>query len=587
MASNQSIEQLKEAIVDVGRRLISANPEIPRKWANVYESLQNHVQLNRDNCASTMTAVVQIAKVHGVHEEQDLTNMLNFLKAQGNLLFFPQVQELSDLVILDPEWLARSFATVVSYRDTGIGNDGFVEKRRLLGLWQSLGMGEISGKLLSLLHTFGVCLPITETGMELFPCRLPIGEPEEHIWSICPDPDEKQVTYSVTFPSLIPPPLFSELILAVYRQRVPVTCNEESSRYFANLIVENLKLDRVGCRDCLQAARGPPAYLDEDELVHKVLFELVPHKRCIHVTVRGSQPCCMTRTLKHLLNGVVGKYEGLGTIELDTIICPGCYMGHNKVAHRFNAKLMFTEASSRNPVTCTNGHTLPSAASVLLGNIDESCMPYMTIKNRSPNDRQDYSGCPKLFVMLPVNRDGLIISPSTTMYTSSLLFDGFAVHLMCEFPDGYHLTQAPGYRLKDPREFVELYGSHVISVLRLLGYMTDSSVVSLSSQTKAISKVVKELIDDLLSRFSEIEDISSDSTPEELINQINDRGHRFSRQELRNCMHVMDKPASFGPLRRLKLPDQTLWVCNDHYRQLRILRVGLKDIQQLDEDSKV
>ena len=59
--------------------------------------------------------------------------MLQFFKAQGHVLYFPQLDNLENTVVLDPEWLAKIFASVVSYRDTGISTEGFIG-RSLLGL---------------------------------------------------------------------------------------------------------------------------------------------------------------------------------------------------------------------------------------------------------------------------------------------------------------------------------------------------------------------------------------------------------------------------------------------------------------------
>ena len=50
------------------------------------------------------------------------------------MLFFPMASaktELRNLVVLDPEWLAKIFAKVVSFRDTGITNEGFMERSKL------------------------------------------------------------------------------------------------------------------------------------------------------------------------------------------------------------------------------------------------------------------------------------------------------------------------------------------------------------------------------------------------------------------------------------------------------------------------
>ena len=64
------------------------------------ESLQNHTLIHPDNCAATLDQVSHIAQAQGVKSRAELVNMLHFLKAQGNLLFFPGSDQLNDLVSL-------------------------------------------------------------------------------------------------------------------------------------------------------------------------------------------------------------------------------------------------------------------------------------------------------------------------------------------------------------------------------------------------------------------------------------------------------------------------------------------------------
>ena len=507
-------------------------------------------------------------------------NMLHFMKAQGNLLFFPAEQHLKDVVVLDPEWLAKIFSSVVSYRDTGISNEGFIEREPLKLLWKHV-TPNMRDKILDLLHYFGVCLSISGTNMEVFPSKLPMGEPDDMVWPICPNYGEKQVTYSVTFPSLIPPPLFSDLIVTVYRLRVASRAMDTSTRYFSNLIVDLMELDKPGCRDCGVKSD------DGNNLIHKIHFELIPHRRTIQVTARGAHPCCMIKQLNGVMNSVVTKYEGLGTIDLDTIICVGCNLQRVRNPHRFSAKLMTLDLATDEKVTCYKDHVTRNARAILTGEVDDSSMAYATIKPRSQIDRQDFSGCPKLLIMLPVNKDGVSFDSDHKLFVSSLMFDGYAAHMVCEMPDGYHLTRNPGYRVKKPKEFMQEFGTHVISVLRLLSHVAESSVLTLdySSQTKAISSMIDDIVTDYRGKFPGCKDIVNEVGPDGLIQAIQERGARIRREQLREKLCLMDRPDSFGPLRRIRYNDQTMWLCQEHYRQFKVLIHGLRGAQGMDVDS--
>ena len=60
---NRGMEHLKDAIREVAKRLIQRNPEIPRRWACVQESLQNHIANYPENSVVTIDEVARIAKV--------------------------------------------------------------------------------------------------------------------------------------------------------------------------------------------------------------------------------------------------------------------------------------------------------------------------------------------------------------------------------------------------------------------------------------------------------------------------------------------------------------------------------------------
>ena len=580
ITANQSVDQLKDAILEISRKLIKKNPQLPRKWANVQESLTNHTQMHPENCTATMDQVAHIAMTQGVNSKAELLNMLHFMKAQGNLLFFPTEQHLKNVVVLDPEWLAKIFSSVVSYRDTGISNEGFIERDKLKTIWKHV-TPNMRDKILDLLHYFGICLTITGTNIEVFPSKLPMGEPDDIVWPLIPGYGEKQITYSVTFPSLIPPPLFSDLIVTVYRLRIANRAMDTSTRYFANLIVDQIELDKSGCRDCGIQPN------EVDSLIHKVHFELIPHRRTIQVTARGSHPCCMIKQLNGVLNSVVTKYEGLGTIDLDTIICVGCTLQRVRNPHRFSAKLLTLEMGIGDQVTCYKDHVLKNAKAVLTGEVDDSSMAYATIKPKSLKDRQDFSGCPKLIIMLPVNQDGLSFDEDLKLFASSLMFDGYAVHFVCEMPDGYHLTRTPGYRVKKPKEFMQEFGTHIIAVLRLLSYVAESSVISLddSTRTKAISSTIDDIITDYRGKFPGCKDIIKEVGAEGLIHAVQERGARILREQLREKLSLMDRPDSFGPLRRIRYNDQTMWLCQEHYRQFKVLIHGLRGAQGIDVES--
>lgn len=182
--------------------------------------------------------------------------------------------------------------------------------------------------------------------------------------------------------------------------------------------------------------------------------------------------------------------------------------------------------------------------------------------------------------MLPVNREGLSFDRDLRLFASSLVYDGFAGHLLCEFPDGYHLTQAPGYRLRQPVEFMREYGVHVLAVLRLLRHVAGSTVSpQYATRTRAVTKTIDALLRDMSTRFPGVRDTGAGLSPDDVIALVQRGGRLVTREQLRRYFHVTDSPDAFGPLRRLYYGDQAMWLCNEHLRQMRVLTIGTLQVE--------
>ena len=191
--------------------------------------------------------------------------------------------------------------------------------------------------------------------------------------------------------------------------------------------------------------------------------------------------------------------------------------------------------------------------------------------------RRRLNDCPRLFIVLPVSADGLMVDDDMRVLTSTLVYDGYAVHLLCEFPDGYHLTSAPGYRLHRPREFTERYASHCVKVLGLLAGLAASSAVSAeyAVRTRAVLRLADSSLYDLTARYPAVKPTTlhaADTSTEQLDQSAS--ATRLRRDDLRRSLRLADDRAdTFGPLHRLlydSISDDgdahALWLCADHFR---------------------
>jgi len=87
------IAHLRDAVSELATTLIGGNPDIPRRWANVDRSLV--ARCERSGSVCTLDELKNIASVQGVSDAHELLNMIHFFRAQGRLLYFPQVSTVS------------------------------------------------------------------------------------------------------------------------------------------------------------------------------------------------------------------------------------------------------------------------------------------------------------------------------------------------------------------------------------------------------------------------------------------------------------------------------------------------------------
>lgn len=308
--------------------------------------------------------------------------------------------------------------------------------------------------------------------------------------------------------------------------------------------------------------------------VNQVLFELVPHRRSIQVTARGAMPCCLMRKISRMFVKVVHSYEGLQNLSLDSILCPVCIFENHPRPHRFSLSSIETSASEDvdSSLECLNGHSLPSRRMLLSGTVDPPQSDSPRTTPRRDVNRIDYSGCPRLFVVLPVSQDGTTISRDLTLFSSSLVFDGYAAHFLCEFPHGYHVAASPGFRLANPKEFMRVHGSRVLAILRLLSRTSGSSVST--SSVRVDGATVDSLVRDLTTRFPVVKDTTVSMTTDGLRRYVDEDDGRIRRDELRKMLRLVDQADCFGPLVRFSYRDRFIWLCHGHYRQMELMTNG-------------
>ncbi|KAG0221462.1 hypothetical protein B0O80DRAFT_502565 [Mortierella sp. GBAus27b] len=181
---------------------------------------------------------------------------------------------------------------------------------------------------------------------------------------------------------------------------------------------------------------------------------------------------------------------------------------------------------------------------------------------------------PRLFIILPRNPGSL------KDRIKGFVADHYRLYFLCEcgihipeVQNRIHLAKHEGYELLRPNDFMQKYGSRLVTILRvvqtvitaagsLTGPMANLDVLEkIADELKCLKKDVSPVID---AAIKYLENIPSDQ-------EIPDRPEALEGPELRKLvtyLKIKDDEQAFGNLYRI-VDDKghVRWVCLDHYRE--------------------
>ncbi|KAK3743955.1 hypothetical protein QZH41_002714 [Actinostola sp. cb2023] len=460
---------------------------IPQKCLYVRDrilEILNSDQELQDMPIFTLEMLREIALGCGMRDEFKIKMMLKYFHNQGEFLWFEDIPELCDTVIVRPQWLMDRLRALYS---TSEGNqciiDGIFRTRNLSKLWPEYEQSE-QATLLSLVRGLGLSFHFS-SDEDIFPSLLPHGYPDEDSWPRLPSPTDHQVTVEFAF-SFLPPSFFGNLMVSVTKRELICVELGEPTYYRYNLVfTTNLK----ACQGCVihnrETSSNPLEDIVSTDQRHTIHIESLPHERAIRATVRGPAPCCVlpeVRVAIKLVSDV--HYQGIRFTEL--MVCPACALT------TCTTKLHYITTIQDDNNVCPVGHPVGGKVDLLTGRITEGCqLPY--IRKRSARSAAIENGqnfledryCPKLFVVLPIQFKP---QPFKGCRVMDHVVDGYAVHFLCECPGYWHLVPFPGYRVRNLDEFFGEFGARVCKLMKLIFLLDDT--ITYPSLKNLLLKVV-------------------------------------------------------------------------------------------------
>ena len=129
------------------------------------------------------------AKGFGIYTEREMRKALQFLHDVGLLAHYEE-GKLDAIVILDPQWLAKMMATIISFTNKYVKN-GVLEYKGFQQIWKGEYPSDLYPQLIELLEKFEILYPLvtsenTAVTAYLVPSLLPEERPQKALIKIWP-----------------------------------------------------------------------------------------------------------------------------------------------------------------------------------------------------------------------------------------------------------------------------------------------------------------------------------------------------------------------------------------------------------------
>ena len=168
--TNYGIDRLRNFISEIIDDLPVIGINIPKTWLTIKEQL---LRESRDYIE--YEEYLQVFKRFykgGMDSNRNSHNLIIYLRRLGSLLYYPNDQLLSDIVILNPEWATAAFYLLIDNSDVQKANGRF-NYSSLKTIWNSKNYPRYSHHyLLRLLEKFGICFKLIGTNDYFVPDLL-------------------------------------------------------------------------------------------------------------------------------------------------------------------------------------------------------------------------------------------------------------------------------------------------------------------------------------------------------------------------------------------------------------------------------
>ncbi len=559
--TGKGISELRTAIAHSAANLPLMGETWPSNWldaANAVRSMEQNY--------STHKELADVLVEHNV-VDKNADVLTQWLHELGDILYFPDDDELKDTVILEPEWVSQAVSRVLEDKEV-IDGIGIFNRKIMDRVWGDVADVTMRDRLLRLMERFDLSYRTLENkDISLVVERLSLSPPDyEEKWNGLPGSNEMSMKFGL---SSIP-------------AGIPTWFIARSHRFTTRTHWRNgaLFADKPGQR-------------------HWALVQAFPHERYVQLTVRGPVPHHFFGILRDGLELTLARFPGL---EIQRAIpCPG--HDGKPCSHEFDYRqLIKAREKRRDTIECPEAFEDVSVSDLFLGweiktqeevsaTIDDLMRELKkqgaTLEELQAGQREMIavtqlnftkiysmeqskieSHCPNIFVLRP---------SGSRSWVKKVIGEKVELQLYCQAPGEWHPTKEGGcYPVKKPAEWLTNVGPYIQNMAKVLKTFTPLAAVALGAYLpKEIFETIEQdlrLTNELIMILPEITESSGHRLGE--IPHESDEPLPVEGASLRAIRRLLDKEDSaqhWGGLKKVLTPEgHYLWLCEHHAAEYEV-----------------
>jgi GTPase SAR1 family protein len=542
------IDNLKSRVSNLAAKLPLMGEPWPATWLTAAEELRDS-----PNKFMKPHQLWALMKYHGVEEESQ-TVLALWLHELGDLLFYPEDEELSDIIIVKPQWVSSYISKVLDDEKVA-ENSGVFTSEELEHLWHDLPY-EMQVHFLRLMEKFDLSYrTLEDRDVSLIVERLPLDAPEyEQRWlGHIRETNNSSITMRFrlnTIPAGIPTWFIAR------SHRFTTYTHWRTGSLFA----------------------------DNKEVRHLAVVRAFTHDKYVDLSVSGPNPQDFFALLRDGFEVTLARFPGLDVKRM--IPCPGHEGKH--CVYEFNHEHLLNATRRKPPVMeiqCPSAFEFISIPQLLFGihwstqgaviqRIDEMesrlkgevdelkrllQREFLKVYRREQSQLETH--CPNVFVLRPEVEN---------MWKEKLIGQRFILQLYCQAPGAWHPTDESGqYKIQqNPRwlNSIAPYIKLLVKTLKIAAPFASpvTGIIDLSvlERVKHDIKIMEELVKSLPEKAS-VEttnyavDITESPGPEEAAGAF--------LRIIRDILDDLDQQQIWGHLRKVLTPEgHYLWLCEHH-----------------------